>query len=68
MTDPSPPDRSLHRSSTRLLSALMLVLGLAMLVQTITRGGGVLSIGIVMGLLFTLAGGGRLYVSLRSGG
>jgi hypothetical protein len=64
----TPPERNLHRSSTRVLSALMLLLGLAMLVSTVSRGGGVLSIGVVMGLLFTLAGGGRLYVSLRSGG
>lgn len=63
MTQP----RNVHRSSTRTLSAVMLVLGLAMLVSTISRGGGVLSIGIVMGLLFTAAGGGRLYVSLRGG-
>jgi hypothetical protein len=60
--------RNLHRSSTRVLSALMLVLGLAMLVSTLSRGGGPASIGVVMGLLFTLAGGGRLYVSLRSDG
>ncbi|MCW2958421.1 MAG: hypothetical protein JWP18_1224 [Solirubrobacterales bacterium] len=64
MTEP----RNLHRSSTRLLSALMLLLGLAMLVSTLSRGGGPVSIGVVMGLLFTLAGGGRLYVSLRSDG
>jgi hypothetical protein len=64
----TPPERNLHRSSTRVLSALMLVLGLAMLVSTLSRGGGPASIGVVMGLLFTLAGGGRLYVSLRSGG
>ncbi len=61
-----PPN--LHRSGTRLLSALMLILGLVMLVSTLGRGGGPLSIGVVMGLLFLFAGGGRLYVSLRSGG
>lgn len=62
---PAPADA--YRQSTRLLSAVMLVLGIAMLVSTVTRGGGVLSIGVVMGVLFTLAGGGRLYVSLKGG-
>ncbi len=57
--------RNLHRSSTRALSLVMLALGLVMLVSTLARGGGPLAIGTVMGLLFALAGGGRLYVSLR---
>ncbi|WP_354697520.1 hypothetical protein DSM112329_03153 [Paraconexibacter sp. AEG42_29] len=64
---PEPESRNLHRSSTRLLSALMLVLGVAMIVSTLVRGGGALAIGLVMGVLFVGAGGGRLYVSLRSG-
>jgi hypothetical protein len=64
----TPPERNLHRSSTRALSAIMFLLGVAMLVSTLSRGGGPLSIGVVMGLLFLLAGGGRLYVSLRGGG
>lgn len=59
------PARNVYRSSTRLLSAVMLVLGLAMIVSTLARGGGALAIGLVMGVLFTLAGGGRLYLSLK---
>lgn len=62
-----PAPRDLHRSSTRLLSAAMLVLGVAMIVSTLARGGGALAIGLVMGVLFTLAGGGRLYISLKGG-
>lgn len=64
MSDDGP---NLYRGSTRVLSTLMLVLGVAMLVSTLARGGGVLAIGVIMGALFTLAGAGRLYVSLRSG-
>lgn len=64
---PEPDSPNLHRSSTRLLSAIMLLLGTAMIVSTLARGGGPLAIGLVMGVLFTGAGGGRLYVSLRSG-
>lgn len=62
---PAPADA--YRTSTRLLSVAMLVLGIAMLISTLARGGGLLSIGLVMGVLFTLAGGGRLYVSLKGG-
>lgn len=60
-----PPPRNLHRSGTRTLSALMFVLGLAMIVSTLARGGGPLAIGMVMGVLFTAAGGGRLYLSAK---
>jgi hypothetical protein len=63
MTEP----RNLYRSSTRVLSATMLVLGLAMIVSTLARGGGPLAIGLVMGVLFVLAGAGRLYVSMKGG-
>ncbi len=59
--------RNLHRSSTRVLSAAMLLLGLAMIVSTLSRGGGPLAIGLVMGVLFVLAGAGRLFVSLKGG-
>ncbi|MCW3016534.1 MAG: hypothetical protein JWO02_3626 [Solirubrobacterales bacterium] len=59
--------RNLHRASTRVLSATMLVLGLAMIVSTLSRGGGPLAIGLVMGVLFALAGAGRLYVSMKGG-
>lgn len=62
---PEPASRELYRGSTRVLSTVMLVLGIVMLVSTLARGGGILSIGVVMGLLFTLAGAGRLYLSLR---
>jgi hypothetical protein len=60
---PRPP--GLYRSSTRLLSLAMLVIGIVMIVSTLARGGGVLAIGLVMGVLFTLAGGGRLYISMK---
>jgi hypothetical protein len=61
-----PEPRDIHRGATQLLSTLMLVIGLAMIVSTLARGGGVLAIGIVMGVLFVLAGAGRLYVSRRA--
>jgi hypothetical protein len=44
----------------------MLILGVAMVISTLARGGGVLAIGMVMGVLFILAGAGRLYVSSKT--
>ena len=64
---PPPPSRGLHQVSTRVLSALMLVLGVVMVVSTLVRGGGPLAIGVIMGLLFTAAGAGRLYVARQDG-
>lgn len=58
--------RNIHRGTTRLLSSTMLVLGIAMVISTLARGGGALAIGLVMGVLFILAGAGRLYVSYKS--
>jgi hypothetical protein len=57
-----PTPRDVQRGSTRLLSAVMVVLGVAMIVSTIARGGGVLAVGILLGALFVAAGAGRLYL------
>lgn len=54
-----------YRTATRLLSAAMVVLGMAMLARTLTAGGGPLALGTVLGVLFVAAGAGRLYVSSR---
>jgi hypothetical protein len=51
--------------ATTVLSALMLGLGVAMIAITLSRGGGPLAIGIVFGVLFILAGGGRLWAQRR---
>lgn len=47
------------------MSALMFVLGLAIIVVTLANGGGPLALGILLGALFAAAGGGRLYVTWR---
>ena len=52
-------------AATTLLSAAMLALGVAMIVITLSRGGGPLAIGILFGVLFILAGGGRLWAQRR---
>lgn len=52
-----------YRQSTRALGALLVALGVAMVVSTIARGGGPLSLGIVLGVPLALLGAGRLYLA-----
>jgi hypothetical protein len=49
--------------STRLLSVVILLVGLTMVVTTLVRGGGPLALGFVFGVLFSLLGAGRLWLS-----
>lgn len=60
-----PEGRGAHRAMTLVLSAAMVVIGLAMLVRTLGAGGGPLALGIVLGLLFVAAGAGRFYFTWR---
>ena len=48
-----------------LLPALMVVLGVAIVVRTLTLGGGPGAAGIVLGVLFCVAGGLRLWAERR---
>jgi hypothetical protein len=57
--------RDLHRTSTRILSTALLVLGVAMIVVALAGGGGPLAKGVLLGLLFAAAGAGRLWVASR---
>ena len=50
---------------TRVLSGLMVVIGVAILARTLAAGGGALAIGLLMGVLFIAAGAGRLYAERR---
>jgi hypothetical protein len=43
----------------------MLLVGLAIIVRTIAAGGGPVATGILVGLLFCVAGGLRLYAERR---
>jgi hypothetical protein len=49
----------------KILSALLMVLGVAILLRTAIAGGGFLALGYVVGALLVLAGGLRLYLSAR---
>jgi hypothetical protein len=46
---------------TAVLPALMALLGVAIIVRTLAAGGGPIALGLVIGVLFVLAGGLRLY-------
>jgi len=50
---------------TTALSGLMVVIGVAMVVRTLSAGGGPLAVGMLMGLLFVAAGAGRLWAERR---
>jgi hypothetical protein len=43
------------------LSAAMILIGLAIVVRTAAEGGGPIAFGLVVGALFVAAGAGRLY-------
>jgi hypothetical protein len=57
--------RGFHRAATLVMSAAMAVLGVAIVYVTLSHGGGPLSLGFVLGVLFIGAGGGRFYVTWR---
>ncbi|MGH2802142.1 MAG: hypothetical protein ACRDL4_03735 [Thermoleophilaceae bacterium] len=48
--------------SSRVLSLLLVLLGLALIVSALARGGGALALGVVVGAGFMLAGAGRLWL------
>ena len=50
---------------TAVLSGLMIVIGLAMIATTVANGGGPVAVGLVLGILFVAAGGGRLWAERR---
>jgi hypothetical protein len=52
-------------AATQVLSALMVLIGIAIIVRTLAEGGGALALGLLLGVLFMAAGAGRLYVERR---
>jgi hypothetical protein len=55
-------------TATRVLSVLLVLVGIALVIRTLAAGGGPAARGILLGVLFVVAGAGRLWVSTRSGG
>jgi hypothetical protein len=52
-----------YRQSTRIFGVLMVLLGTTMAVAAVARGGGPLSYGVVIGVLFATLGAARLYLA-----
>jgi hypothetical protein len=52
-----------YLASTRLLSAALLVIGVAMIVSALARGGGVLAVGVVLGAMLAAVGAARLWLA-----
>ena len=61
-----PERRQVQRGTTRAFSAVLVILGVAMVASTIARGGGPLAVGVVLGVLFCAAGAARLYLLERT--
>ena len=52
-----------YHLSTRVLGSLIALLGVAMVVTTLARGGGPLALGVVLGVLFAILGAARVYLA-----
>jgi uncharacterized membrane protein HdeD (DUF308 family) len=55
----------IHSSVTTVMSIVMVVIGVVLIVRTITAGGGVAATGMLAGILFIVAGAIRLYAQSR---
>jgi hypothetical protein len=64
-TEPTGARRGLYGGATVVLSSLVAVLGVLMIVVAVAGGGGPLARGVLVGLLFVLAGAGRAWMAWR---
>jgi hypothetical protein len=60
--------RTAYGASTRVLGALMVLIGVAMVVSALARGGGPLALGVVLGTMLALLGAGRFWLAGAHGG
>jgi hypothetical protein len=55
--------RRAYLASTRVLGTMLVLVGLAMVVSAVARGGGALALGVVLGTMLALLGAGRLWLA-----
>ena len=55
--------RRAYVTSTRVLSGIIMLLGVTMVISALARGGGALALGVVLGTMLTLLGAGRLWLA-----
>lgn len=56
----------IYRGSVRALSLVFVAIGLVVIVSTFVNGGGLLSVGVLLGLAFLAVGVGRLWIASRT--
>jgi hypothetical protein len=54
-----------YRESTRAVGAIICLLGIAMVVITLARGGGLLAVGVIVGVAFAVLGALRVVIANR---
>jgi uncharacterized membrane protein HdeD (DUF308 family) len=59
--------RQVHRTATVVLSLLMVVIGVALIVETLAGSGSATSARLLLGVLFIAGGVARIYVEARKG-
>lgn len=57
--------RQLHRAGTTVLSLAMVGIGIALAVEALAGDEGVISARLLLGVLFAVAGAGRIYIDIR---
>jgi drug/metabolite transporter (DMT)-like permease len=57
--------QQLRLSYTRVMSVILIVLGIVLVIRTVAAGGGPVAAGVLLGILFVFAGAGRLYLQHR---
>ena len=57
-----PEPRQIRSTSTLTMSLVMIVIGVVLCVRTLAAGGGPLATGLILGILFVVAGAGRVYL------
>ena len=55
--------RNAYATSSRVLSGIIMLLGVTMVVSALAHGGGALALGVVLGTLLALLGAGRLWLA-----
>ena len=55
--------RRAYLASTRVPGTMLVLVGLAMVVSAVARGGGALALGVVLGTMLALLGAGRLWLA-----
>jgi hypothetical protein len=57
-----------YSESAKVLGVLLMLIGIAMVVSTVARGGGVLALGVILGVLFVVLGAARVRLARMLGG